>query len=164
MLILRPDGVPRTVNEVDGEVASCSVASDVQLGRLAWFSCWFANILAWVVVDVDGQDEDVCSLMMKLLVASDVQLGRWLWLPWWSRWRCLKTFLDGMTLIVLMFKMRLCVLLWRKDGYDHPPSWAWILMWWHSEEVESTDLGWSRTSAPTTTLLVEMMETLSMLL
>ena len=35
-LILRPDGVPRTVNKVDGEVASCSVASDVQLGGLDW--------------------------------------------------------------------------------------------------------------------------------
>ena len=35
-LILRPDGVPRAVNEVDGEIASCSVASDVQLGGLDW--------------------------------------------------------------------------------------------------------------------------------
>ena len=77
-LILRPDGVPRTVNEVDGEVASCSVATNVQLERTSW-------------------------------------------LPWSSRSRCFKTFLDGMLLIVLMVKMRLSVLLWRKDG-----QWSWL--------------------------------------
>ena len=77
-LILIPDGVPRTVNEVDGEVASCSVATNVQLERSSW-------------------------------------------LTWSSRSRCLKTFLDGMLLIVLMVKMRLSVLLWRKDG-----QWSWL--------------------------------------